>query len=317
MGRILVTGGAGFLGAKLCRFLLNKLGHEVVCVDDMSSGTLENIVDIFENPRFIFYKNDVARFPYEECDRIYHLACPASPVFYYKDSIQTINTCFNGSLNMLRIAEDVGARILLASTSEVYGDPLETPQKESYRGNVDPYCERSCYDEGKRAAETLFYLFKEKRGVDARVVRIFNSYGPGMRADDGRVVSNFICQALKGEPITIYGDGCQTRSFCYCDDTIYGLVATMETNEPAYDGAPVNIGAPNEITMNALADLIREMCGSRSPVVHKELPKNDPKRRVPDIERAKSVLHWGPQWTLEEGLEKTIEYFRKKLNVFE
>lgn len=310
MSKILVTGGAGFLGSTLCRRLL-ELDNTVICYDNLSSGALDNIRDLLKNDRFTFRRDDVKWRCGVTCDQIYHLACPASPKFYQKDSVDTITTCVCGTINILDLAADNKAKILFASTSEVYGDPLETPQKESYRGNVDPYCLRSCYDEGKRAAETMCYVYKRDKNVASSVVRIFNSYGPRMRRDDGRVVSNFICRALENQPITVYGDGTQTRSFCYVDDTISGLIAAMETET---DGAPINIGNPNEISMNELAKLIRTLCDSTSPIVYKDLPENDPKRRVPDIERAKSVLNWTPTVELIDGLNRTIEFFKGSVN---
>ena len=313
--KILVTGGCGFIGSHLCARLLNE-GHEVICLDDLTSGSTANIAALSGHPRFSFIRHDITE-PFDtECSRIYNLACPASPVHYQNDPIQTARTCVLGAINMLDLALRNGARILQTSTSEVYGDPLMHPQSEDYRGNVNPIGIRSCYDEGKRMAETLFFDYHRQRGADIRVVRIFNTYGPHMLENDGRVVSNFIVSALTGSDITIYGDGSQTRSFCYVSDTVDALVRMMDT-EPA-DGVPltgpVNIGNPNEMPVKDLAELIIRLTGSASAVSYRELPSDDPVRRKPDISRAKALLGWTPSVDLEAGLRETIRYFEDKLH---
>lgn len=305
--RILITGGAGFLGSHLCDRLVGD-GHEVVCVDNLFTGQKSNIAHLVGNQRFEFVRHDVID-PFKfEVDQIYNLACPASPPHYQYNPIKTIKTSVVGAINCLGLAKRVRARILQASTSEVYGDPSVHPQPESYWGNVNPIGRRSCYDEGKRCAETLFFDYHRENKVDIRVVRIFNTYGPRMHPNDGRVVSNFIVQALKGEDLTVYGDGQQTRSFCYVDDLIEGFVRFMAQSETV---GPMNLGNPGEFTMLELAELTLKLVGGRSKIVHKPLPSDDPKQRQPDISLAKSVLKWEPRVPLEEGLGRTIAYFRK------
>lgn len=305
--RILVTGGAGFLGSHLCERLLNA-GHEVVCLDNFFTGRKNNILHLLDNKHFELVRHDVVD-PFKvEVDRIYNLACPASPIHYQYNAIKTIKTSVMGAINVLGLAKRVGARILQASTSEVYGDPEVHPQPESYRGNVNPIGLRACYDEGKRCAETLFFDYHRMNDVDIRVVRIFNTYGPRMRPDDGRVVSNFIVQALRGEPITIYGDGKQTRSFCYMDDLLEAMVRVMEQDEST---GPVNIGNPGEFTMLEIAHKVIQLTGSRSEIVHLPLPSDDPTQRKPDISLARKLIDWEPKVSLDEGLPPTIEYFRK------
>jgi UDP-glucuronate decarboxylase len=304
--RILVTGGAGFIGSHLCSRLLMR-GCEVLCVDNFYTGRRQNIEHLLGSPKFELLRHDV-NFPlYVEVDRIFNLACPASPVHYQADPVQTTKTSVMGAINMLGLAKRVKAPILQASTSEVYGDPAVHPQPESYWGNVNPIGPRSCYDEGKRCAETLFFDYNRQHGLQTKVVRIFNTYGPRMHPGDGRVVSNFIVQALTGEPITIYGDGSQTRSFCYVDDLVDGLIAMMST--PADVIGPMNLGNPGEFTMLELAELVRELIGSDVQIVHKPLPADDPRQRKPDIGQAKQVLGWEPKIQLREGLTRTIEYF--------
>ena len=303
--RVLVTGGAGFLGSHLCERLLGE-GHDVLCVDNYYTGRRSNIEHLLDNPRFETMRHDITQPLVVEVDQIWNLACPASPVHYQFDPVQTLKTCVMGSINMLGLAKRTKARIFQASTSEVYGDPLVHPQPESYWGHVNPLGPRSCYDEGKRAAETLFFDYHRQHKVDVRVVRIFNTYGPRMHPGDGRVVSNFIVQALKGEDITIYGDGAQTRSFCYVDDLIEGFCRLM--NQDATIG-PVNIGNPGEFTIRQLADLAIEMTGSRSRIVHLALPADDPRQRQPDITMAREMLGWEPTVPLRQGLAKTIAYF--------
>lgn len=306
--RSLVAGGAGFLGSTLCRKLLEQ-GQDVLCVDNFYTSRRANIEDLLAHPRFEFQRHDV-NFPlYVEVDEIWNLACPASPIHYQKDPVMTIKTSVQGSINLLGLAKRVGARILQASTSEVYGDPQVHPQSESYWGNVNPIGIRACYDEGKRAAETLFFDYHRQHGVEIKVARIFNTYGPGMQADDGRVVSNFIVQALRGEPLTIYGDGAQTRSFCYVDDLVDGLVRLMKSNQD-FSG-PVNLGNPSEFTVLALAERVLKEIDSPSSVRHLPLPSDDPTQRQPDISLAKEVLGWEATTTLSEGLPPTIDYFRK------
>jgi UDP-glucuronate decarboxylase len=307
--RILVTGGAGFLGSHLCERLLHD-GHEVICIDNLFTGQKTNIAHLLANPRFEFVRHDVID-PFKfEVDQIYNLACPASPPHYQYNPIKTIKTSVMGSINCLGLAKRVRARVFQASTSEVYGDPAVHPQPESYWGNVNPIGKRSCYDEGKRCAETLFFDYHRENKVDIRVIRIFNTYGPRMHPNDGRVVSNFIVQALKGEDLTIYGDGRQTRSFCYVDDLIEGFVRFMGQTETV---GPMNLGNPGEFTMLELAELTLKLVGGKSKIVHRPLPADDPKQRRPDIALAKRVLKWEPQVPLEEGLRRTIAYFRSTL----
>ncbi len=309
--RILVTGGAGFLGSHLCERLL-KEGHEVLCLDNFFTGRKKNIRDLMKNPGFELVRHDVVQPLFLEVDKIYHLACPASPVHYQYNPVKTIKTNVIGTLHMLGLAKRVKARMLLASTSEVYGDPAEHPQKETYWGNVNPIGIRSCYDEGKRVAETFTMDYHRQNKVDVKIVRIFNTYGPRMLADDGRVVSNFIVQALKGEDITVYGDGSQTRSFCYVDDLIDGMVRMMESEN--FIG-PVNIGNPEEYTILDLAGKIIAMTGSKSKITRKPLPSDDPTQRKPDIALAKQKLGWQPKVSVDEGLKKTIAYFRKEISL--
>ena len=305
--RILVTGGAGFIGSHLCGRLLND-GHSVVCVDNYFSGSRQNIANFLSNPRFEAIRQDITFPLYIEIDEIYNLACPASPIYYQKDPIQTTKTCVHGAINMLGLAKRLGAKILQASTSEIYGDPEVHPQIESYWGKVNPIGIRSCYDEGKRCAETLFFDYHRQHQLDIRVARIFNTYGPRMDLLDGRVVSNFIVQALRAEDITIYGDGTQTRSFCYVDDLVNGLISMM--NSPANLTGPVNLGNPGEFTMLELAENILRLTGSKSKLIFKPLPLDDPQQRQPDISLAKEKLNWKPLVNLEEGLIKTIKYFK-------
>ena len=307
MKRILVTGGAGFIGSHLSERLLNE-GNEVICLDNLFSSSKEKIIPFFKNPHFEFVRQDVT-FPYfAEVDEIYNLACPASPIHYQHDAIQTIKTSVMGAINMLGLAKRVNAKILQASTSEVYGDPEIHPQTEEYWGNVNPIGLRACYDEGKRCAETLFLSYHRQNNVKIKIARIFNTYGPKMQADDGRVVSNFIVQALKGNDITIYGDGMQTRSFCYYEDLIDGLIKLM--NSPPDFIGPVNIGNPNEFTIKELAEAVIEKTNSKSKLIYQSLPEDDPMQRQPDISLAKEKLGWEPTIQLNEGLFKTIEYFK-------
>jgi UDP-glucuronate decarboxylase len=305
--RVLVTGGAGFLGSHLCERLI-ALGHDVLCVDNFYTGTRANISRLFGHPRFELLRHDITFPLYVEVDEIYNLACPASPRHYQHDPVQTTKTSVHGAINMLGLAKRLRARILQASTSEVYGDPLEHPQTESYWGRVNPIGARSCYDEGKRCAETLFMDYHRRHGVEVKIARIFNTYGPRMHPNDGRVVSNFIVQALHGEPITLYGDGAQTRSFCYVDDLIEALVRLMDT--PAECTGPVNVGNPREVTIRALAERIVELAGSQSALEFRPLPKDDPARRRPDIRLAQALLNWEPHTELDDGLCATIDYFR-------
>jgi UDP-glucuronate decarboxylase len=306
--RVMVTGGAGFLGSHLCDRLIER-GHEVLCVDNLFTGSKENIAQLHGNPRFEFMRHDITFPLFVEVDEIYNLACPASPIHYQHDPVQTTKTSVHGSINMLGLAKRLGAKILQASTSEVYGDPAVHPQKEDYWGHVNPIGPRSCYDEGKRCAETLFFDYHRQHGLPIKVMRIFNTYGPRMHPADGRVVSNFIVQALKGQPITIYGDGSQTRSFCYVDDLIAGMIALMETG-PEVTG-PVNIGNPGEFTIRELATKVIEMTASGSHLVEEPLPADDPKQRKPDISIARQLLGWEPRVALDEGLGRTIDYFRR------
>ena len=306
--RVLVTGGAGFIGSHLCERLLD-LGYEVICMDNLFTGQKDNIRHLLTNPYFEFIRKDVTEDIQVECDQIYNLACPASPIHYQYDPIKTIKTSFIGALHVLGLAKRCRATVLQASTSEVYGDPEVHPQPETYWGHVNPDGIRSCYDEGKRAAETLFFDYHRQHGVDIKVVRIFNTYGPNMRGDDGRVVSNFIVQALKGEDITIYGDGSQTRSFCYVDDLVEALIKMMNSRKD-FTG-PVNLGNPGEFTMLQLAQKVIEQTGSKSKIVYLPLPQDDPTQRKPVIELAKKELDWQPTISLDEGLKKTIDYFIK------
>jgi UDP-glucuronate decarboxylase len=305
--RILITGGAGFIGSHLCEKLLED-GHEILCLDNFYTGTKTNILELTSNPRFEVIRHDVILPMYFEVDEIYNLACPASPVHYQHSPVQTIKTNILGVINVLDMARRLNVRVLQASTSEVYGDPLVHPQTEDYWGNVNPVGIRSCYDEGKRCAETLCFDYLREYGTDVRVVRIFNTYGPNMHPNDGRVVSNFIVQAIKDENLTIYGDGSQSRSFCYIDDLIDGIVKAMHT-EKGFTG-PVNIGNPVEFTIMELAEKVLALTGSKSKLTFKSLPEDDPKQRCPDISLAKYKLGWEPHIKLEEGLAKTIEYFR-------
>ena len=304
--RVLVTGGAGFLGSHLIDRLLEQ-GHEVVCVDNLFTGSKRNILHLLGQPRFEFIRHDVTFPLYLEVDEIYNLACPASPIHYQHDPVQTTKTSVHGAINMLGLAKRLKCRILQASTSEVYGDPAVHPQTEDYWGNVNPIGPRSCYDEGKRCAETLFFDYHRQHGLDIKVARIFNTYGPRMHPADGRVVSNFIMQALNGQPITLYGTGSQTRSFCYVDDLIDGLLRLMES-PPEFTG-PVNIGNPTEFTIQQLAELVLEMTGARSELAFMPLPADDPQQRCPDIGLARTKLGWAPKTQLQDGLERTIEYF--------
>lgn len=310
MKKILVTGGAGFLGSHLCERLLAD-GNDVLCVDNYYTGTKANVSHLMSNPRFELIRHDVTFPLYVEVDEIYNLACPASPVHYQSDPVQTTKTSVHGAINMLGLAKRVKAKILQASTSEVYGDPEVHPQSESYWGKVNPVGIRSCYDEGKRCAETLFFDYWRQHATKIKVVRIFNTYGPRMHPDDGRVVSNFIVQALSGNDITIYGDGSQTRSFCFVDDLIEAFVKAMGTDD-SFVG-PVNIGNPTEFTMLELAELVVKLTQSRSKIIHMPLPSDDPKQRKPDISLAKDALDWEPKVPLEQGLLKTIDYFRSVL----
>ena len=308
--RNLVTGGAGFIGSHLCKGLLD-LGEEVVCLDNLSSGQIRNVQALDEYARFSFIQGDVTEDIQIEVDRIYNLACPASPPFYQADPIKTTKTSVLGALNLLELASNSGARILQASTSEVYGDPLEHPQSETYWGNVNPIGIRSCYDEGKRVAETLFFDFMREKHVDIKVVRIFNTYGPNMRPDDGRVISNLIVQALTNKPLTVYGSGQQTRSFCYVEDLVSGLITVM--NSPDNTTGPFNLGNPNEFSIMDLVDLIRTLVDDSVEVEFRPLPQDDPKQRRPDIDAVRRTLGWQPLTKLEDGLPSTIAYFRKLL----
>lgn len=308
--RILVTGGAGFLGSHLCECLL-KEGHDVLCVDNYFTGTKQNIAHLLGNPYFEAMRHDITFPLYVEADQIYNLACPASPVHYQFDPVQTTKTCVHGAINMLGLAKRVKAKILQASTSEVYGDPEVHPQTEDYLGRVNPIGVRSCYDEGKRCAETLFFDYYRQFRLEIKVVRIFNTYGPRMHPNDGRVVSNFIVQALRGEDLTIYGNGQQTRSFCYVDELVDGLVRMM--NSPPEVTGPLNLGNPHEFTMLELAEKVLRFTGSKSKLVFKPLPQDDPRQRQPDISLARDKLGWVPVVSLEDGLKETVNYFRKIL----
>ncbi|MDG4550481.1 MAG: SDR family oxidoreductase [Candidatus Contendobacter sp.] len=304
--RVLVTGGAGFLGSHLCERLL-AAGHDVLCVDNFYTGSKDNLLPMLGHPHFELMRHDVTFPLYVEVDEIFNLACPASPIHYQFDPVQTTKTSVHGAINMLGLAKRVKARILQASTSEVYGDPEVHPQREDYWGRVNPNGIRACYDEGKRCAETLFFDYRRQHGLEIKVARIFNTYGPRMHPNDGRVVSNFIVQALRNAPITLYGDGRQTRSFCYVDDLIEGLIRLMDS--PADFAGPVNLGNPGEFTMLDLAETIREMTGSRSELIHQPLPADDPRQRQPDIRLAREQLGWEPRIRLADGLKPTIAYF--------
>ena len=306
MKRVLVTGGAGFLGRHLCQHLL-MTGHEVICVDNFFTGTKRNIVELLDNPYFEIIRHDICFPLYIEVDEIYNLACPASPIHYQHDPVQTTKTSVHGAINMLGLAKRIKAKIFQASTSEVYGDPNVHPQREDYWGNVNQIGPRSCYDEGKRCAETLFFDYFRQHNLKIKIARIFNTYGPFMQLNDGRVVSNFIVQALKNDPITIYGDGDQTRSFCYVEDLIEGLVRMMDTSDDIT--GPVNLGNPGEFTIRELAGKVIDMTGSRSKLVFQTLPSDDPRQRCPDISLARHWLDWEPRIRLEEGLVNTISYF--------
>jgi len=310
--RALVTGGAGFLGSHLCDRLLQK-GYDVLCVDNFYTGTKRNIVHLLSNPSFELLRHDVTFPLFVEVDEIYNLACPASPIHYQNDPVQTTKVNVHGSINMLGLAKRVKATILQASTSEVYGNPSIHPQVESYWGNVNPIGPRACYDEGKRCAETLFFDYHRQHGLEIKVARLFNTYGPRMHPNDGRVVSNFIVQALQGNPITIYGDGSQTRSFCYVDDMVEALIRLMQS--PKGFTGPVNLGNPEEFTVLELAQFIIKRTGSKSKIIRKDLPKDDPERRKPDISLAKSTLDWSPKVQLEEGITKTIGFFEDLLRL--
>jgi UDP-glucuronate decarboxylase len=311
MSRILITGGAGFLGSHLCEYYAEK-GSDVICVDNFFSGSKDNIRHLISHPHFELLRHDIIHPLFVEVDQIFHLACPASPVHYQYNAIKTIKTNIMGTINMLGLAKRTKARILLASTSEVYGDAQVHPQSESYWGYVNPIGPRSCYDEGKRAAETLMMDYHRQNKTDIKIVRIFNTYGPRMALDDGRVVSNFIVQALENKPLTLYGDGTQTRSFCYVSDLISGLVRMMDTESFA---GPVNMGNPDEISILELANKIIHLTGSSSGIVHEPLPHDDPVQRCPDISLAQERLHWQPQTNLEDGLHKTASYFRRMLEL--
>ncbi|VAW53836.1 UDP-glucuronate decarboxylase [hydrothermal vent metagenome] len=305
--KILITGGGGFLGSHLSERLLNK-GHEVICLDNFFTGNKQNIVHLMNNPRFEVLRHDVTLPLFIEVDEIYNLACPASPIHYQHDPVQTTKTCVHGAINMLGLAKRTGAKIMQASTSEVYGDPEIHPQVESYWGKVNPIGIRSCYDEGKRCAETLFLDYHRQHGLDIKIARIFNTYGPKMHANDGRVVSNFVVQALKGEDITIYGDGQQSRSFCYVDEMVDAFIRLMATGDDFI--GPVNLGNPNEFTIRELAEKTLAMVGSKSKLINEPLPEDDPRQRQPDISLAKEKLGWKPVIQLDEGLAKTIEHFK-------
>ena len=308
--KILVTGGAGFLGSHLCQRLLND-GNDVLCIDNFYTGTRENIIELLDNPHFKVQRHDVTFPLYVEVDEIYNLACPASPIHYQDNPVQTTKTSVHGAINMLGLAKRTGAKIFQASTSEVYGDPEVHPQTENYRGSVSTTGPRACYDEGKRCAETLFFDYLRQHNLSIRVARIFNTYGPNMMPDDGRVVSNFIVQALKGDPITIYGDGMQTRSFCYVDDLIEGFIRLMRVDNKIT--GPMNLGNPNEFTIRQLAETVIKLTETSSSLIEKPLPEDDPLQRCPDISYAKEILEWEPTIELEEGLDRTISYFKSVL----
>jgi UDP-glucuronate decarboxylase len=310
--RVLVTGGAGFIGSHLCEYLLD-IGCDLLCVDNFFTGTRRNIEHLLDHPRFEFLRHDITFPLYVEVDEIYNLACPASPVHYQRDPVQTAKTSVLGAINMLGLAKRLRSKILQASTSEVYGDPEVHPQEESYWGHVNPIGPRSCYDEGKRCAETLFFDYRRQHNLKIKVLRIFNTYGPRMQPNDGRVVSNFIVQALNNQPITIYGDGLQTRSFCFVDDLVAGMIGLMNTSDKIT--GPVNCGNPNEFTIRDLAEKVIAMTGSRSRIIHRALPQDDPKQRRPDISQAQDLLDWQPTVMLTEGLQRTISYFEQLLSV--
>jgi UDP-glucuronate decarboxylase len=309
MKKILVTGGAGFLGSHLCDRLVEQ-GHHVLCVDNYFTGSKQNIEHLLDHKNFEVMRQDVCFPLYVEVDEIYNLACPASPFYYQWDPIQTLKTSVLGAYNMLGLAKRTGAKILQASTSEVYGDPQVHPQPEEYWGNVNPIGIRSCYDEGKRAAETMFMDYYRQHNVDVRIIRIFNTYGPRMAQNDGRVVSNFVVQALQGKHITVYGDGQQTRSFCYVDDLVDGMIKYMALESERGIPGPINLGNPGEFTMNELAQKVIELTGSNSEILRQPLPQDDPQQRRPNIDKARSILNWQPTTNLETGLKKTIDYFR-------
>ncbi len=305
--RVLVTGGAGFIGSHLCTRLMAD-GADVLCVDNFFTGTKDNIVNLFDNPNFELMRHDVTFPLYVEVDEIYNLACPASPIHYQHDPVQTTKTSVHGAINMLGLAKRVHAKILQASTSEIYGDPEVHPQPETYKGNVSPIGPRSCYDESKRCAETLFFDYRRQHNLGIKVARIFNTYGPNMHPNDGRVVSNFIVQALRGDDITIYGDGGQTRSFCYVDDLVEGLIRLMASDDEVT--GPVNLGNPGEFSIKELAEKVIAKTGAKSDIVYRDLPEDDPMQRCPDISAAKAQLGWQPTIALDQGLEKTIDYFK-------
>ena len=310
--KILLTGAAGFLGSHISKKLIDN-NHEVIGLDDLSTGSIKNIEQLINHPKYSFIEHDV-RFPYQaKVDAILNFACPASPINYQKDPVRTIETSFLGMINLLHLANETGAKIIQASTSEIYGDPTQTPQNESYWGNVNPIGIRSCYDEGKRAAETLCFDYRRQHDLDTRVIRIFNTYGPNMAIGDGRVVSNFIVQALRNEPINIYGDGKQTRSFCYVSDLVDGIYNILQLNDNP--NTPINLGNPNEFTILELAKVVIDITDSKSEIVNNPLPLDDPKQRCPDISLAKSILNWKPNIELNEGIEKTTNYFKKLLNI--
>jgi UDP-glucuronate decarboxylase len=308
--RVLVTGGAGFIGSHLCERLMAS-GREVLCIDNYYTGTRHNVQNFLENPRFELMRHDVCFPLYVEVDQIYNLACPASPIHYQLDPVQTTKTSVHGAINMLGLAKRIKAKILQASTSEVYGDPIMHPQTEDYWGNVNPIGPRSCYDEGKRCAETLFFDYFRQHRLRIKVARIFNTYGPRMHPNDGRVVSNFIVQALKNKDITVYGDGDQTRSFCYVDDLVDGLIRLMESEDDIV--GPINLGNPTEFTIRRLAEVVIDLTGSGSKIIHRPLPQDDPKQRQPDISKAQELLGWQPVLPLAEGLTRTIAYFEELL----
>ena len=309
--KILLTGAAGFLGSHISKKLIDN-NHNVIGLDDLSTGSIKNIEQLINHPKYSFIEHDV-RIPYQaKVDAILNFACPASPINYQKDPVRTIETNFLGMINLLHLANEAGARIIQASTSEIYGDPTQSPQKESYWGNVNPIGIRSCYDEGKRAAETLCFDYRRQYGVDTRVIRIFNTYGPRMAVGDGRVVSNFVVQALSGKDITIYGEGQQTRSFCFVSDLVDGIYRMLSSKEVI--DAPINLGNPNEFSMMELAHTVLKLTGSKSKIVYKDLPLDDPRQRKPDITRAKEVLKWSPKIELEQGVSQTIDYFKSVLN---
>jgi UDP-glucuronate decarboxylase len=310
MKKILVTGGAGFIGSHLCKKLIEQ-GNDVICIDNYFTGTKENIAELFNNPYFEAIRHDICFPLYVEVDEIYNLACPASPIHYQYDPVQTTKTTVHGAINMLGLAKRVNARILQASTSEVYGDPAEHPQKEDYWGNVNPIGPRSCYDEGKRCAETLFFDYQRQHDLDIKVIRIFNTYGPNMHPNDGRVVSNFIVQALTNQDITVYGNGEQTRSFCYVDDLIDGMIKMMSSAKGIY--GPTNLGNPIEYKIIELAEMIIKLTNSKSKIINKNLPTDDPVRRKPDISKAKKDINWEPNIDVTDGLKKTIDYFKKQI----